>query len=88
MKGLLKKTTLVTLNVTAMPCRVEETFEVSLKNVRVIEAEGLWLKDLSPEKRKVYRACQTSAKAQNKTLSQSARVGICLTKNFSKKLKR
>jgi len=47
LKGLLKNVKLGTLNVTAKPCRVEATFEVSPRDVYITEAEGLWPKNIS-----------------------------------------
>jgi hypothetical protein len=52
LKGTLAKTELGVLTVTARSCCVEATFEVSQRDVEVIEAEGPWLKDIIPEKRK------------------------------------
>lgn len=53
LKGLLNKAKLATLNVHALPCRVEATFEVSKRDVCLTDAEGLWPKDLSRNKRAV-----------------------------------
>lgn len=52
LKGTFGKEEIGTLTVTGKPCCVEATFEVSPRDVKLIEAEGLWLKDLIPEKRK------------------------------------
>ena len=53
LKGLLNKAKLATLNVHALPCRVEATFEVSKRDVCLTDAEGLWPPDLSRNKRAV-----------------------------------
>jgi hypothetical protein len=50
LKGLLKNVLLATLSVTAKPCCVEATFEVSPQDVYMIEAEGLWPKNISRKK--------------------------------------
>lgn len=50
LKGLLKNVRLGTLNVTAKPCRVEATFEVSPRDVCITEAEGLWPKNISKKR--------------------------------------
>jgi hypothetical protein len=51
LKGLLEKTELGTLNVTGKPCYVEATFEVSRSDIKVVLGEGIWNKNLIPEKR-------------------------------------
>jgi hypothetical protein len=51
LKGLLEKTELGTLTVTGKPCYVEATFEVSRSDIKVILGEGIWGKNLIPEKR-------------------------------------
>ena len=53
LRGSLPKTKLATLNVTAFPCRVEATFEVSKQDVCLTDAEGLWPPDISRNKRAV-----------------------------------
>jgi hypothetical protein len=53
LKGILNKTKLATLNVTALPCHVEATFEVSKQDVCLTDAEGLWPSDISRNKRAV-----------------------------------
>lgn len=53
LKGLLHKAMLATLNVLALPCSVEATFEVSKRDVCLTEAEGLWPPDISRNKRAV-----------------------------------
>jgi hypothetical protein len=53
LKGLLNKAKLATLNVLALPCRVEATFEVSKRDVCLTDAEGLWPPDISRNKRAV-----------------------------------
>jgi hypothetical protein len=53
LKGALKKAKLATLNVLALPCRIEATFEVSKRDVCLTDAEGLWPPDLSRNKRAV-----------------------------------
>lgn len=50
LNGLLKNVLLATLNVTGKPCYVEATFEVSPRDVYMIEAEGLLPKNLSRKK--------------------------------------
>lgn len=53
LKGLLKNASLGTLNVTAKPCRVEATFEVSKRDVYLSDAEGLWPQNISRNKKAV-----------------------------------
>ncbi|NER51599.1 MAG: hypothetical protein F6J92_34140 [Symploca sp. SIO1A3] len=53
LKGSLKKVNLATLNILALPCRVEATFEVSQRDVCLTGAEGLWLPDISRNKKAV-----------------------------------
>ncbi|NEP57013.1 MAG: hypothetical protein F6K31_08315 [Symploca sp. SIO2G7] len=53
LKGSLIKVNLATLNILALPCRVEATFEVSQRNVCLTDAEGLWLPDISRNKKAV-----------------------------------
>lgn len=53
LKGLLHKATLATLNVLALPCRIEARFEVSKRDLCLTEAEGLWPPDISRNKRAV-----------------------------------
>lgn len=53
LRGSLHKAKLATLNVTALPCRVEATFEVSKRDVCLTDAEGLWPPDISRNKRAV-----------------------------------
>lgn len=53
LKGSLNQAKLATLNMTALPCRVEATFEVSKRDVCLTDAEGLWPADISRNKRAV-----------------------------------
>lgn len=53
LKGFLEKAKLATLKVTALPCSVEATFEVSKRDVCLTDAEGLWPPDISRNKRAV-----------------------------------
>lgn len=53
LRGSLNKVKLATLNVTALPCHVEATFEVSKRDVCLTDAEGLWPSDISRNKRAV-----------------------------------
>lgn len=53
LRGSLHKTKLATLNVTAFPCRVEATFEVSKQDVYLTDAEELWPPDISRNKRAI-----------------------------------
>ena len=53
LQGLIQNAKLGTLNVSARPCRVAATFEVSLRDVCLTDAEGLWPPDISPNKRAV-----------------------------------
>lgn len=53
LKGLLKRTKLATLKVTALPCFVEATFTVSKRDVCITEVEGLWTSDISRNKKAV-----------------------------------
>ncbi len=50
LKGLLKDAKLATMNVTAKPCCVEATFEVSPQDVYMTEAQGLWSKNISKKR--------------------------------------
>ena len=51
LKGTLTNQKLATMNVTAKPCEVKATFEISPRDVRITGAEGPWLANLIPEKR-------------------------------------
>ena len=51
LKGSLTAAKLGTMEVTGRPCRVETTFEVSLGEVKLTDAEGLWSPDISDEKK-------------------------------------
>lgn len=53
LKGSLHQAKLATLNMTALPCHVEATFEVSKRDVCLTDAEGLWPPDISRNKRAV-----------------------------------
>lgn len=53
LKGLLERVKLATLNITALPCRVQATFEVSQRDVCLTDAEGLWSPDLTRNKQAV-----------------------------------
>lgn len=53
LKGFLHKVKLATLNVTAFPCRIQATFEVSGRDICLTDAEGLWQSDISRNKRAV-----------------------------------
>lgn len=53
LKGFLHKVKLATLNVTAFPCRIQATFEVSGRDICLTDAEGLWPSDISRNKRAV-----------------------------------
>ncbi len=53
LKGSLNQVKLATLDVLALPCRVEATFEVSKQDVCLTDAEGLWPPDISRNKRAV-----------------------------------
>ncbi len=50
LKGILKNTVLATLDITAKPCDIEATFEVSPRDVHLSEAQGLWPKEISKKK--------------------------------------
>ena len=53
LKGLLRSTKLGTLKVTEIPCHLEATFEVTLRDIQITQAEGIWLAEISREKRAV-----------------------------------
>jgi len=53
LKGLLKRAKLGTLDIKAKPCTVLVTFEISLRDIYVTDAEGLWPADISQNKRAV-----------------------------------
>lgn len=50
LKGLLKNVVLTTLDITAKPCCVDATFEVSPQDVYLTEAEGLWPQHISKKR--------------------------------------
>lgn len=52
-KGLLKEVELGTIDVIAKPCYIEATFEVSMPDVHLTGAEGLWSPEISREERVV-----------------------------------
>ncbi|HEY9833070.1 MAG TPA: hypothetical protein V6D26_21135 [Stenomitos sp.] len=52
-KGVLNQVKLATVNVLALPCRIEARFEVSKRDVCLTDAEGLWPPDISRNKRAV-----------------------------------
>ncbi|NEP12025.1 MAG: hypothetical protein F6K14_17815 [Symploca sp. SIO2C1] len=51
LKGSLTNQKLATMNVTAKPCEVKATFDISVRDVMITDAEGAWLTNLIPEKR-------------------------------------
>ena len=51
LKGTLTNQKLATMNVTAKPCEVNATFDISPRDVKITGAEGPWLANLIPEKR-------------------------------------
>lgn len=53
LRGLLAQAKLATINVLAVPCRIEATFIVSRRDVCLTDAEGLWKSEISPNKRAV-----------------------------------
>ncbi|MGC1396641.1 MAG: hypothetical protein WA828_20460 [Coleofasciculaceae cyanobacterium] len=53
LKGSLHQAKLATLNITALPCRVEATFEISKLDLCLTYAEGLWSSDISRNKKAV-----------------------------------
>lgn len=53
LKGVLNQVKLATVNVFALPCRIEARFEVSKRDVCLTDAEGLWPPDISRNKRAV-----------------------------------
>lgn len=53
LKGLLNQASLGILNVSAKPCLVEATFEISKRDIYLTDAEGLWPSDISRNKRAV-----------------------------------
>lgn len=53
LRGSVQKTKLATLEILALPCRVEATFEVAKRDICLTEAEGVWPPDLSRNKRAV-----------------------------------
>ncbi|MGB5961838.1 MAG: hypothetical protein WBG73_14315 [Coleofasciculaceae cyanobacterium] len=50
LKGVLKNTSLATLDITEKPCYIEATFEVAPRDIHLSEAEGLWPKNISKKK--------------------------------------
>jgi hypothetical protein len=52
-RGSLHQAKLATLNITALPCRVEATFEISKLDLCLTDAEGLWPTDISRNKKAV-----------------------------------
>jgi len=53
LRGSLHQAKLATLNITALPCRVEATFEISKQDLCLTDAEGLWSPDISRNKKAV-----------------------------------
>lgn len=53
LKGSLHQAKLATLNITALPCHVEATFEISKLDLFLTDAEGLWPPDISRNKKAV-----------------------------------
>jgi hypothetical protein len=53
LRGSLYQTKLATLNISALPCRVEATFEISKQDLCLTDAEGLWPPDISRNKQAV-----------------------------------
>lgn len=53
LRGSLHQAKLATLNITALPCRVEATFEISKLDLFLTDAEGLWSPDISRNKKAV-----------------------------------
>lgn len=53
LKGSLHQAKLATLNITALPCRVEATFEISKLDLCLTDAAGLWHPDISRNKKAV-----------------------------------
>jgi hypothetical protein len=53
LSGVLNQVKLATVNVFALPCRIEARFEVSKRDVCLTDAEGLWPPDISRNKRAV-----------------------------------
>lgn len=53
LKGVLNQVKLATVNVLALPCRIEARVEVSKRDVCLTDAEGLWPPDISRNKRAV-----------------------------------
>lgn len=50
LKGVLKNTTLATIDITSKPFYIEAIFEVTPRDIHLSEAEGLWPKNLSKKK--------------------------------------
>ncbi|NEN98103.1 MAG: hypothetical protein F6K50_22065 [Moorea sp. SIO3I7] len=48
--GSLNRVKLATVNVTALPCRIQAIFEVSQRDICVTEVEGLWSNNLTRNK--------------------------------------
>nr|WP_290228378.1 hypothetical protein [Trichocoleus desertorum] len=53
LKGLLKSAKIGVLGIAGKPCQVEATFGVTLRDVHLTDAEGLWSPNISREKRAV-----------------------------------
>lgn len=53
LRGSLYQAKLATLNITALPCRVEATFVISKQDLCLTDAEGLWPPDISRNKKAV-----------------------------------
>ncbi|NEO30384.1 MAG: hypothetical protein F6K36_08090 [Symploca sp. SIO3C6] len=53
LQGSLHRSKLATLNVLALPCQIEATFEVGRQDVCLTDAEGVWLPQSSRNKRAV-----------------------------------
>ena len=53
LKGLLKKKPLAVVDLTDYTWRIKATFEVSLNDVCLNKAEGMWFQNLTPQKQRV-----------------------------------
>ena len=53
LKGSLYQAKLATLNITALPCRIQATFEISKLDLCLTDSEGLWSSDISRNKKAV-----------------------------------
>ena len=76
LEGQFGKAELGTLTVTGKPCCVEATFEVSQRDVELIEAEGVYGKDIIREKRTTVDILLVKSLLKSKLMPYVSRVEL------------